>query len=289
MYPGLSILIDTLGIIIFSTITGSVLGIAIWAAANILPGIIRNVKLISFGVYPKLLEGGDKKYLDDNISHLFYFNFLMLGIVIAFAKPALFALNPIYQGAYFVVIILAIRSFFFVLTDVFINILSGNETIDTEINPTFKQYIKSKIFYPHTLKLIQTSLFLSILSIGIIILIQNKFETMVLLNFWAIILLVSQIPITVYLYVLTKKTLNFTFNYRSILKYFISFIISFLIIYILTEIFLIYNENIFLFIPQVFQFMLLAVLFYFALTYVLDYKTRELFNSVIKEIKEKLL
>lgn len=289
LYPGLSILIDTLGIIIFSTITGSVLGIAIWAAANILPGIIRNVKLISFGVYPKLLEGGDKKYLDDNISHLFYFNFLMLGIVIAFAKPALFALNPIYQGAYFVVIILAIRSFFFVLTDVFINILSGNETIDTEINPTFKQYIKSKIFYPHTLKLIQTSLFLSILSIGIIILIQNKFETMVLLNFWAIILLVSQIPITVYLYVLTKKTLNFTFNYRSILKYFISFIISFLIIYILTEIFLIYNENIFLFIPQVFQFMLLAVLFYFALTYVLDYKTRELFNSVIKEIKEKLL
>jgi len=289
LYPGLSNLIDTLGIIIFSTITGSVLGIAIWAAANVAPGIIRNVKLISFGVYPKLLEGGDKKYLGDNISQLFYFNFLMLGLVIAFAKPALFALNPIYQGAYVVVIIIAIRFFFFVLTDVFISILGGNETIDTDKKPTFMQYVKSKLFYPHTLRLIQTSIFISIFSIGIIILIQNKFETIDLLNFWAIILLVSQIPLTFYLYVLTKKTVNFIFDYKSILKYFIAFIISFSLIYVLTEAFLIYDENIFLFVPQVLQFMILSILFYFALTYMLDYKTRKLFSSIIKEIKEKLL
>ena len=134
LYPGLFIVIDTLGIVVFSAITGSVLGIAIWAAANVSPGIIKSVQTISRAVYPKLLEGGKKSYLEDNFAHLFYFNFMMTGIVIIFAKPALFALNPIYQEAYLVVVFLALRNFFFVLTNVFILNLGGNETVDINEN-----------------------------------------------------------------------------------------------------------------------------------------------------------
>jgi len=288
LYPGLSLFVDNLGIIIYSSITGSVLGLAIWTAANVIPGIIRYVGQISLAVYPRLLEGGDKKYLEDNILNLFYFNFLMLGIAIAFAKPALFALNPIYQEAYLVLVILAIRNFFFVLSNVFIQNLGGNETIDISENPTFTQYIKSKLFYPHTIKLIHVSIATSILPIGLIILIQNKFETIDLLTFWATILLIFQIPLTIYLYFLTKKNLDFSLNYLIIGKYGISFAISFSLIHILSENFLVYHESVFEFIPQVLVFVILAMSLYFGLTFVLDYKTRNLFKAVTKEIRGKL-
>jgi hypothetical protein len=289
LYPGLSLLVDNLGIIIYSTITGSVLGIAIWTAANVTPGIIRYVSQISLAVYPRLLEGGDKKYLEDNILNLLYFNFLMLGIAIVFAKPALFALNPIYQDAYLVVVILAIRNFFFVLANVFIQNLGGNETIDLNENPTFIQYVKSKLFYPHTLKLIHVSIATSILPIGLMILIQKEFQTIELLIFWATILLIFQIPLTTYLYILTKKSLTFTVNYKIILKYLFAFALSFSVSHIVTENFLVYNENIFQFIPQVLMFIILAISLYGTLTFVIDKKTRNLVYAIINEIKEKIL
>jgi hypothetical protein len=253
------------------------------------PGIIRYVSQISLAVYPRLLEGGDKKYLGDNILNLLYFNFLMLGIAVIFAKPALFALNPIYQDAYLVVVILAIRNFFFVLGNVFIQNLGGNETVDLNVNSTFMNYVKSKLFYPHTVRLIHVSIATSILPIGLIILIQNKFETIELLIFWATVLLVFQIPLTTYLYILTRRNLTYNINYKIALKYFSAFGISFSLNYVLIENFLVYHENIFQFIPQVLIFMISAVLLYFVLTFVLDKKTRNLFYAIINEIKGKKL
>ena len=287
LYPGLFIVIDTLGIVVFSTITGSVLGIAIWAAANVSPGIIKSVVTISRAVYPKLLEGGKKSYLEDNFAHLFYFNFIMTGIVIVFAKPALFALNPIYQEANIVVIILALRNFFFVLTNVFIQNLGGNETIDIKENATFKQYIKSKLFYPHTLRLIQASFFISLLPIGITLMMQNNFEVIELLNFWASLLLVVTIPITIYLYKITKKNLGFSFPIKAVLKYLVSAMITFSLIYVLIENYLVYHEAVFDFVPQVLIYLSFSVVIYFILTYLLDNKTRILTSSIINEIRKK--
>ena len=287
LYPGLFIVIDTLGIVVFSSITGSVLGIAIWAAANVSPAIIKNVQLISRAVYPKLLKGNKKNYLEDNTTHLFYFNFLMTGLVIVFAKPALFMLNPIYQDATIIVSLLAIRNFFYILTSTFIQNLGGDETIDMNKNTTFMQYCKSRLFYPNTLRLIQASFFISLLPIGIIILLQNNFEVIELLNFWAALLLIFTIPLTIYLYIKTKRTLNYTINHIRILKYGVSSAIVFFLIHILLEKFLEYNENLIEFVPQVFIFLIFGTFLYFALTFAVDGKTRILIKSIIKEFRKK--
>ncbi len=287
IYPGLFILVDTLGIVIFSAMTGSVLGIAIWAVANTAPAIIKNVQLISRAVYPKLLQGGKKEYVEDNTIQLFYFNILMTGIVIIFAKPALFLLNPIYQDASIVVILLAIRNFFYVLTSIFIQNLGGNETIDMDENATFMQYCKSKLFYPNTLRLIQASIFISLLPVGIMVLLQNNYETIQILNFWAALLVVFTIPLAIYLYLITKKNLEFSLNYIIILKYVAVAFISFISIHFLLEEFLIYNESIIEFLPQVIGFVILAISLYVALTFVVDKKTRDLVKAIIEEIRKK--
>ena len=56
----------------------------------------------------------------------------MLGIIIAFSKPALYVLNPAYQEVYLAVIFLSIYRFVSVLIVTFDRILMGLERIDAE-------------------------------------------------------------------------------------------------------------------------------------------------------------
>jgi len=86
-----------LDVLVFSLITGSVVGLAYWVAATTVGTAVRHSSQITRAVYPKLLSGGQKEYLQANLMRLFYFAFLFMAISIAFAKPALFTLNPIYD------------------------------------------------------------------------------------------------------------------------------------------------------------------------------------------------
>ena len=53
------------------------------------------------------------------------------------------------------------------------------------------------------------------------------------------------------------------------------------------EEFLIYNERIFEFLPQLIIFTLIGITQYLVLTYILDSKTRTLFKNIINELKRK--
>ena len=53
------------------------------------------------------------------------------------------------------------------------------------------------------------------------------------------------------------------------------------------EEFLIYQESIFNFLPDVMLFMALSIGSYLVITYLVDSKTRKLFNAIIQEIKSK--
>lgn len=287
LYPMLPVMIEGSGLILFSILTESVMGIAIWTVAILAPSAISHVGLISRAIYPKLLGGENRDYIENNIILLLFFNFLMTGLVIAFAKSILIILNPIYEEAYFILILLALGNFFTVLTNVFIQILTGSEIIDMNKKSTFRQYLHSKLFYPYTIRLIQTSSSLIILPIGLMFLIQNNSSEITLLEFWATLLLVTQIPLALYLYLTTKNTLTLSINRMIILKYFIASIISFSTIFLLSEQFLIYNE-LYSFIPKLLLFVVIGMSFYLFLTYALDSNTRLLCKSIISEITKKI-
>ena len=287
LYPMLPILIEGSGLILFSIMTESVMGIAIWTAAILAPSTISHVGLISRAIYPKLLSNENTDYLGNNITLLIFFNFLMTGLVIAFAKPILVILNPIYEEAYFILILLALGNFFTVLTNVFIQSLTGSEMIDMNKKSSFRQYLRSKLFYPYTIRLIQTSSSLLILPIGLTLLIQNNYSEINLLEFWATLTLVTQIPLAFYFYLTVKKTLRFSINRITISKYFISSIVSFSLIFVLSEKFLMYDE-LHLFILKLLLFAVIGIFFYLLSTYILDSNTRYLLKSIILEITKKI-
>lgn len=275
-----------LDVLVFSLVTGSVVGIAYWVAATAIGGSVRHTSQLTRAVYPKLLSGGQKEYFQANLMRLFYFAFLFLAVSIAFAKPALFALNPIYDAAVLVVVFIAIRSFLKMLGTAFTQALQGIDKVDAK-ESSQKDYLKSTLFYLPTIRLIRRGIYLGTLAIGLFLLIQADTSQIDLVIFWAAIVFIVEIPFTVYFYYLVRKNFPVSLDILAIVKYLVISIGVFTAVYFLMEEFLEYNTSIFEFLPNLIPFVILGVLAYFGLTYLADKKTRKLFKAIILEIRRK--
>ena len=160
LYPGLYALFRSLDLLIFSLLTGSVIGLAFYAAAWSVSSIVAQSSLISSGVYPKILSGGKTDYLQDNITKIFYFAILLSAVSITFARPGLFALNPIYEVAVPLVIILTMRFILDTFNRAFEEFLIGAEKVDQNSDSTFKNYAQSRLFIIPTVRLIQNVVYM---------------------------------------------------------------------------------------------------------------------------------
>ena len=285
-YPGIAGMVHAYDVVVFSLMVGSVEGIGFWTAAVLLPNLISNSGLISTAVYAKLLQKGKMDNLQRNITQIFFFAFPLSAIVIVFAEPGLFILNPIYQIAFPVVIIMTFQVVLNTLSTVFQSMLKGVETVDVDEKASFKQYIKSKLFLLPTLLLIQYSVYITLLVIMLWVA-GSDYDLIDLITYWAIIMLSTQIPITICHYIMVRKHLQITFEFSIILKYFAMSLVVFGLIYYLIEQFLEYNSNVFVFVPNVLLFVIIGVLGYISITYLVDSRTKQLVSEIINELKER--
>lgn len=274
----------TLDVLIFSVITGSVLGLAFWAAASAIANIVNHSGRISVALYPKLLEGGKEEYVSQSMSWLFYFGIPLVAFAIIFAKPGLFVLNPLYENAFPIVIFLSIRIFAESFLRLCSNALIGTEKVDTK-NSTFNEYVKSQLFKAPMIRIIQYSTY--VISLIIILTIFIDSPDLELVTYWAFIILAVQIPFTIYFYILLRKEFSINTQIKQISKYTLISIVVFGSVYLVMENYLEYKIEIFEFLPNLLIYAILSVLAYFGIVYFLDKKTRELLMKTINEIKGK--
>lgn len=286
LYPAISSILYWSDLVIFSVIVGSVIGVAFWSAAMVISSLIAHSALISRAVYPKLLGSNNIEYIKENLTQLFYFAIPLTALAITFARPALFALNPEYEIATSVVIFTSIFVFLNTLSTVFHSFLTGIEKVDINEKSTFKDYIKSKLFFLPTLLLVQNGVYVSLLAVGLLILTNIVSSQLELVIYWSILALVTQIPFTVYHYALVKRNFVSPFDY-VVFKYLLVSIGTFGLVYIITEQFLDYKNNVFEFLPDLLLFVGLAIVSYLAITYLIDFRTKKLFKSIIEEIRSK--
>ena len=83
----------------------------------------------------------------------------------------------------------------------FENFLIGIETVDQNTKSTFKNYATSKLFMIPTFRLIQNIVYMSLL-VAIVLLLNSTHSEFELLIYWAILGLITSIPITIYLSIL---------------------------------------------------------------------------------------
>jgi len=283
LYSNVSHVLWSLDVVLYSVITGSVIGVAYYSASLAIAAIIGHAGLISQALYPKLLAKESRDFVKENFTRLMYFALPILGISIVFSKPGLFALNPAYGDASMIVILLAFRTFFYVVTGVLYQILLGMEKIDIEQNPTYVSLAKSKLFTVPTLNTIHHALYIVTLTIILTVLNSSNMPELELVIVWAIIALVLQIPFFIYAWLLVKKHVKFSFPYINTLKY-IAGTILFTIVFLLTSEFVInYHHSIYDFLPSVILELGVCIGVYFAVTYAIDKKTRTLFKSILTE------
>ena len=274
-------------IVIFSAITGNVTGVAYIAAARAISNLVRHSGKISTAIYPKMLSGGKHEYLQENLIKTLYFAFPTIAFSIVFARAGLFALNPEYEIAASIVIFLSFRTFFATLSRIFRAAIQGVDKVDVTENVRFKDYLKSSLIVLPTIRTIQYASYVILLTTGLYILVQNQSSQLDLVNYWAIIAVCVEVPFLIYFTILVKRKFSLNLNFKMIFKYCISSFVSFGITYLLMEKYLVYDISVFNFLPNLMLFAIFGIIFYFGMTYLIDKKTRQLFNGVIKEIRNK--
>tara|TARA_B100001750_G_C15342158_1_gene512816 strand:- start:80 stop:919 length:840 start_codon:yes stop_codon:yes gene_type:complete len=275
-----------LDIAIFSLIIGSMAGLAFWIVSLTLPILISQAATISRVVYPKLIGEQNDEYISSNITLFFYFLIPLTALSIIFARPILFALNPIYEQAYLVAIFASLFTFFITISHVLQLFLTGKENVDADENSHFKDYIKSKLFVVPSILIFQYIVYLGIITI-MFVTFKNEYSELELVTYWSIINLIVSIPFSVYLFSLVKKNFVFKLETKLITKYLGITVIIFGLTFIISDKLLVYTENIFEFIPQLLLFVMIGVVGYLILTYLLDLRIRKLFSAIINEFMNK--
>lgn len=279
-------LISMSDVIVFSIVTGSVVGVAYFTAARTIAFIVYHSRAISSGVYPKLLEGGHEQVLRNSLIQFFYVAIPITTISITFAKPGLYALNPIYELAVPVVIFLTFRQLLTSLNVILFNALQGIEKVDLKKDSTFKDYAKSKLILYPTFQLIRHGIYIGSLVIILTILGEENSE-IELVTYWALVGFIIEIPLSIYIIRLVNQSFSLNLDWKSLIKYILAAGIIFSIVYFLMDEYLIYYESIFDFLPRVAIFAIGGVASYIGITYLIDHKTKILIKSIVKEFRMK--
>jgi len=287
LYPRIAPLIERSDVILFTLITGSVIGLAYYSSALIIGGLVGFAGAFSAPVYGKLLGDGKKEYLSNNLTLQIYLMVLLSGLSVIFAKIGLFTLNPIYQIAVPIVIIITIRIFFQTLNLLFVQILTGLENVDVKNEPTFKEYIKSKLVFVPTIKVIQAGMYITLLTF-VLIFMTNKVSEIELVQIWTLVALIIEIPFTLILFLFARKNVKLLFESSRIIKFILSGIIVFTMTYIITEKYITYKNEIISFIPHLLIFIMIGISGYLIITGIIDKKIGNLYKSIFHEIKKSM-
>ena len=274
-------------VVIFSVITGSVVGVAYFTAARTIGYLVDHTRSIAQAMYPKLLEGGKQEFLQENLMLFFFLSFPLVSSSIIFSEAGLYLLNPIYVIAAPVVIFLSLRAFLIALNSNFFLSLQGLEKVDLEKKSSLKDYAKSQLMLHPTLQLIRSGIYFGILAIIFLINTEEEF-TIELISIWALIGLLVEIPLTVYMIHMVKKQFTLNLNWLSITKYFLTCFGVGLFTYFLTQQFLVFTEDIFKFLINLLPFVFGSIFLYFIITIIIDKRANTLAKTIIFEIKSKI-
>ena len=287
MYPTIGNSLLLIDITIFTVITGSVVGISFWSAAMVISKLVESSGSFSGPVYAKLLQEDNHSYVSENLNYFIYFGILFTALSITFAKPGLFILNPIYEIASPIVIILSVKIFFQTLTSINLTFLMGKEKVDIKHNVSFNDYLKSKLFYVPTFLLINSVSYVVILAIVLVIFVDIVESDVDLLYYWALVALLVQLPFSIFIFYYLMKNYKISINYSSIAKYMISSIGIFTLIYFIMEKHLIYENDLFIFIFTILPLILAGIGAYVLITSLIDPNIRNLVKGIFKEINLK--
>ena len=276
-------MIQHFDIALFAVIVGNVSSLAYWSAAFAISSIVAHSSAVSEGLYGKLLGSNQREYFQANFRLLLYFLIPLFAFAVTSARPGLFTLNPLYETAFVVVIFLSVHMVVQTFNNMFDAALRGIEKVDIGDNSKFKDYVKSNLFFLPTLTIIQRATYIG--TLGIVLFLTLDQSDLDLVINWSIVAALSPIPFMFYRLIMIRKNFELSVNYLAVFKYVITAIGVFSLTYILMNEYLVYEEQLILFLPQLLLYVAFSVGGYLGITFLIDGRVRELAKGVINELK----
>jgi hypothetical protein len=281
MYARLPSIIHESDKVLVMIMMDSVIVISYFAAAMIVASIVSSSTTISKVAYGKLLGDNNVKFLKDTISLHFLIAIPFVATSIVFSKVGMIILNPVYEAAYIIVIVLALRSFVQSIRTAFGTFILGVETVDKYQNKT-KDFLDSSLFKLPTIDLIQTTTYVTILFL-VLYLFGESMDYIDIVYSWAIILLIVTIPTTIIIVVWAKKKVHYELDVKRILKFLVIGVFVFGLTYLLIPEITEKDKPVFNLIVDLLPLVIISIGGYFGFTILVDKKTREL-TKLIKNI-----
>ncbi len=271
-------------VIVFSILTGSVVGVAYWTAARLVAFVTTHASRMNTALYPKLLGGGARQEMQENLLLVLYVTFALGAIVIALSGPAMWALNPIYEAAAPASVILVGLVSMRMLANVLVRAITGVEDVDA-ITTSTGAHLKSKLFTVPALVVAQRGAYLVALAAMLLVLLPLGIGIVELVVYWAALALVVQMPHFAHICILAKREFDVHLDVSALAKYAMCAVITFGITYAVSEYALVRDGSILEFAPKVVGAAVIGIASYIGLTYATDSKTRRLAALVMKEIR----
>ena len=285
LYGRIPGVLASLDVIIYTIIVGSIVGVAYYAAAVAVAGIVGRAGRISQALYPKLLADGSRDHISENFTWVMYFAIPMLVIAVIFSRHAMFLLNPEYAGAWIAAVLLALNSLVHVLIGFFQQVLTGTDTIDAGEMPRASVLLKSRLFLVGTIANVHHVLYLGVLAISLYAF--NGMSDLDLVAVWSAVFLAVSAPFVIYYGLLVRRHAPFRVPFYAILRY-LAGGAGIVAVFVLTNEHIVeFEVSIYSYVPGLLLELLLCCATYLGITYAIDYKTRRLFRLVLSEISRR--
>tara|TARA_B110000196_G_C20728009_1_gene467305 strand:- start:222 stop:626 length:405 start_codon:yes stop_codon:yes gene_type:complete len=133
--------------------------------------------------------------------------------------------------------------------------------------------------------MIQYGLYISVLTVGLVLLLSSNYSQIDLVVFWSICALLTHFPFTIYFILQLRKTLQFKIDYIRVVKFLVIALFSFGSISLFLETSLNYDDDLFVFLPDLLKYIIFSAFIYFVLTFFVDQQTRILIKNIFNELK----
>lgn len=282
-FPGVIFASD---ILIISLMTSSFPQIAIFRIAIVFSTIIEYGSQLTYPLYIKLLGGGKKEDVFITTRLLLLFTIPMSIGIFILAKPLLYLLNPEYIISEKILQILVFYSVSMVISSIFDNIILGMEKIDVMEEVEHKKLFFSGLFKLPTINFVRIITYIFSLGLITIIFWNKEMPLEQFGEFWALILLITSIPITFWKWQIARKIITIRFPWKNIVRYFIASAIMGIIVISLSQL-LSYEPEILEFFPQLLAIIIISIITYFGILMLIDKETKEMIKSATEMIFHK--
>ena len=204
LYGRIPGVLNTLDIIVYTVIIGSVVGAAYYAAALVITRIVGRAGWISQALYPKLLADDNKDYIPENFRWVMYFVIPLVILAVLFSRHVMFLLNPEYAGAWMAGVLLAFGMFLRVIMTFLRMVLMGTDDVDVDERPSVSTLLKSRLFLVGTVENIYYSIYLAVLATSLYIF--RDLSELELVVIWSSVMLAVSTPFLFYYIILVRNT-----------------------------------------------------------------------------------